>query len=85
MYEQEGPRAREAYERVTQGKYAPDLTAETIERSLALTLSHSQRRMLAQGSHWAVGVASGAAYAVIRRRFPRADRGQGLLFGWYVS
>ena len=81
LYEHENPRAREAYERVTQGKYVPERTAERIEGSLGLTLSDSQRQRLAQASHWVVGLAAGATYAVLRQRVRGADRGQGLLFG----
>lgn len=81
MYEYEDVRAREEYERVTQGKYVPDRTAEKIERTLGLTLTDAQRRTLAQSSHWAVGLAAGATYGLLRRRLRGAARGQGVLFG----
>lgn len=79
MWEHESAQAREEYEHVTQGKYVPERTAEKIERGLGLSLSDSQRKMLAQGNHWAVGLAAGALYALARRRIRGADRAQGLL------
>lgn len=81
MYEHEDPRAREEYERITGGKYVPQRTAEKIDGTLGLNLSEPQRKWLAQGSHWAVGLGAGATYAVLRRQLRGADRAQGLLFG----
>ena len=81
MYQHEDPRAREEYERVTQGKYVPARTAETIDHALNLNLSDSQRKTLAQASHWVVGLAAGATYGILRRQIRGADRAQGLVFG----
>jgi hypothetical protein len=81
MYEHEDPAARQTYERVTGGKYVPDRTAEKIEKALGLNLSEEQRGLLAEGSHWGLGIGAGATYALLRRRLHSVDLAQGLAFG----
>lgn len=73
MYEHEDPPAREEYERVTGGKYVPDRTAEKIEKALGLDLSEGQRGLLAEASHWGLGLGAGATYALLRRRLDYVD------------
>lgn len=82
MYEHEDPAAQKEYEKVTGGKYVPDRTAETIERTLGLEVTKEQHQLLAEGSHWSLGIGAGATYALLRHRVDYADWGQGLAFGF---
>lgn len=81
MYRHEDSEARQKYQEVTGGKYVPERTAETIEKTFGLEATKKQRQLLAKGSHWSVGLGAGATYALLRRRFDYADWGQGLAFG----
>lgn len=81
LWRREDPAAQERYEEVTEGRYPPARMAEKVERVLDLGLGEEKRMMLAQGLHWGYGIGAGAAYALLRRRVPRAALGQGLVFG----
>jgi hypothetical protein len=84
-FQHEDPQARKEYQEVTGGKYPPQRTAEFIEQTLNLHPSKKQHKMLAKGSHQAVGIGAGVAYALARRKIGWADAGQGLLFGALFS
>lgn len=81
LYKEESRKARERYEQVTQGRYVPDRTAEKLDQLLYLNLSEKQRRAVGMTSHYLVGVGAGMAYALARRRMPRAAWGRGVAFG----
>jgi hypothetical protein len=81
LYEHEPAPVREQYERVTGGKGPAERAAEKLERVLGRELSEAQRQKLAQSIHWALGMAGGAAYGVLRRRVPRTHWGHGLAYG----
>jgi uncharacterized membrane protein YagU involved in acid resistance len=81
MQNAESPEARRRYEEVTGGKYVTDRGAERIESALGLTLTKPQHQALATSQHWIVGLAAGAAFALVRHRIPASHRGHGLLFG----
>jgi hypothetical protein len=87
MQNAESAQARRRYEEVTAGRSVPDRSAEQIESALGLSLTKTQHEALATATHWMVGVAAGAIFAVGRHRVPAAHRGHGVLFGlafWIV-
>jgi hypothetical protein len=81
MYERESDRTREREERARGESTAYGAAAEKAARAGGVELSDERREHAGQAIHWALGMAAGAAYAVMRRRCPAAARLKGLPFG----
>ena len=81
LYEREDPLAREREDAARGGKTAYGIAAEKVAGAFGRQLSAERRATLGSGIHWALGAGAGAAYAVLRRRVPHVDAGQGLAFG----
>ncbi len=69
------------YEKVTGGKYVPDRAAEKMEKIVGLEASKEQHQMIAQASHWGLGIGGGSVYAVLRRLNKNVAAAHGLFFG----
>lgn len=84
--EDEGARARESA--VTGGETSLKRAAVKVAKLAGIELDEERKRRLAMGIHWAIGIGTAAAYAVLRRRAKWAEAGQGLGFGtvfWLVA
>ena len=81
LYEREGLSARRAEDEARGGRTASEVAAEKSARLLGKSLNDQQRQRLGSAIHWALGIGTGAMYAVLRRRFGRVGRLGGTGFG----
>jgi uncharacterized membrane protein YagU involved in acid resistance len=81
MYERESQGARERENAARDGKTAYVAAAEKAAGVSGVELSDDQQKQAGSAIHWALGIAAGAAYGVMRRRFPAAAAMNGLPFG----
>jgi len=81
LYEREDHSARRAEDEARGGRTAYEAAAEKSARLFGKSLDEQQRRRLGSAIHWALGIGSGAVYAVLRRRFDRVGRLGGTGFG----
>lgn len=72
---------REAEDEGSGGNTAYGTAAEKTARVLGKSLDEKQRERLGSALHWALGIGTGAAYAVLRRRFGRVGKLGGTGFG----
>lgn len=72
-------RARE--EAVSPEENAPTKVGRVALEKVGVEAPAEQRPKLGQAVHFAYGMAWGAAYGLLRHRFPRLPRASGLLFG----
>lgn len=63
------------------GMTAFEIAAERTARLAGHALGDERRKRAGQAMHWALGVAAGAAYGVLRNRVRRAGIGSGLAWG----
>jgi hypothetical protein len=80
MYEWEGDEIRERESAARNGKSAYVVAAQKASDVGGIELSEGQKRA-GSAIHWALGIAAGAIYGVLRRRVPAAASGKGLPFG----
>jgi uncharacterized membrane protein YagU involved in acid resistance len=75
----EQAKARE--EAVSPKENAPTKVGRVAAETVGVEVPEEQRPKLGQVVHFAYGTAWGAAYGLLRHRFPRLPRASGLLFG----
>ena len=63
------------------GSTAYARAAGRASQAIDTNLSDEQRSQAGTAIHWATGIAADAAYAVVRKRWPRAAAARGLPFG----
>jgi hypothetical protein len=81
LYQREDRSARRREEVARGGKTAYGMAVEKAAGSLGHILDDTGRERLGSAVHWALGVGSGAVYAVLRRRFASVGRVAGMGFG----
>lgn len=81
MYKRESPEAREREEAANNGETSLKQAATRLAKFLGIQLDDDGKRRMAQAIHWGLGIGSGAAYSVLRRRVRWAGEAQGLGFG----
>ena len=89
LLEQQSPETTQREEAARRnGKGTVENLVDRIEAKYGRPLGETQRSMLMQGIHYGLGVAPGAAYAVLRHRVPLVGAGRGLIYGlalWAVN
>lgn len=81
MYEREDPQARAREDRARRGLTAYERAAQKGAELAGVELSRAARGRAGSAIHWATGIAAGAAYAVLRRRWRAVAAARGLTFG----
>lgn len=81
MYKREGEEVRAREHAVHAGETSLKKAASQLAGAFGIELEGNAKKRLAQAIHWAVGISTGAAYAVLRRRAHWAGSAQGLGFG----
>jgi hypothetical protein len=81
LYDREDPAARRAEDEARGGKTAYEAAAEKAAGLLGKSLDEKQRQRFGSAVHWALGIGTGAVYAVLRRRFDRVSKLGGTGFG----
>lgn len=81
LYAREDRRAREREDSARGGNTAYGTAAEKIAELAGESLSDEELKRFGGRIHWALGVAGGAAYGLLRERVPAASAARGLLFG----
>jgi hypothetical protein len=81
LYDREDQPARRAEDEARGGKTAYEAAAEKAARLIGKSLDPRQRYRLGSAIHWALGIGTGAVYAVLRRRFDRVGKLGGTGFG----
>jgi uncharacterized membrane protein YagU involved in acid resistance len=81
MYQRENKEAREAEDKARNGKTAYGVAAEKVAGLAGRSLDDQQRERVGLAIHWAIGIGTGALYAVLGRRFAGVGRLGGAAFG----
>ena len=81
MYEHEDRQAREHEDSVRAGVLPSERAAEKVAALVNVELSKQDRARIAQGIHWATGISTGIAYALLRRQSRGVSAAKGLPFG----
>lgn len=81
MYEHESEQAKQRENEARGERTAYETAAEQAAGLAGVELSDDQRARTGTSIHWATGIAAGATYAVLRRRWPATAAGLGLPFG----
>jgi hypothetical protein len=81
LYQHEGRAARHREDTARQGQTAYDAAAERAAGLVGKRLNDRERQSMGQAVHWALGVAAGVTYALLRRRVPGLRRFGGAKFG----
>ncbi len=81
LYQRESKDARKAEDQARNGKTAYGVAAEQAARLAGRSLDDQQRERLGSAIHWALGIGTGAIYAVLRRRFAGVGKLGGAAFG----
>jgi Protein of unknown function (DUF1440) len=81
LYEREDRSARGAEDEARGGKTAYGAAAEKTAGLFGKSLNEEQRERFGSAIHWALGIGTGAVYAVLRRRFDRVGKLGGTGFG----
>jgi uncharacterized membrane protein YagU involved in acid resistance len=81
LYEREDKTAREREDAARNGKTAYGVAAEKAARLTGTELSEDERKRYGTNIHWALGIATGAAYGLLRERAPQSGLARGLAFG----
>lgn len=81
LYNREGADARERENQAREGKGAHADAAQRMASAVGIELSEERQQQVGQAIHWALGMAVGAAYGVMRKRWPASSRFMGLPFG----
>lgn len=76
------PEARRRTEAVRPGGMDPaHVAVDKVARTLGRELTPKQHHAAGQATHYAIGIAPAALYAVLRRKVPAIANGRGTLFG----
>jgi hypothetical protein len=81
MYNAESNDVRERENAARGGRTAYVVAAEKTAKLANVHLSEDAQNRAGTAIHWALGIAAGATYAVMRRRWPAAAALRGLPFG----
>ena len=81
LYARENEDARRREDEARGGRTAYAVAAEKGARLIGLDLPEERREAAGAKIHWALGIATGAAYGVMRSRLPVAGAARGLAFG----
>ncbi len=81
MYGHEEKAARAREDSARGGKTAYGVAAEKLAHAAGVELSDDARKQSGQAIHWTLGIATGAAYALMRKRWPATAAVKGLPFG----
>lgn len=81
LYEHEDAQARQREDAARGGKTAYGSAADKAAGLVGVELSEEARQRAGSALHWTLGAGAGAAYGLLRRRWPRVTAGQGLAFG----
>ncbi|AFZ66251.1 DUF1440 domain-containing protein [Deinococcus peraridilitoris] len=81
LYDQENQQAREREDAARDGKMAYGVAAEKAAELMDQELDDDQRQQYGSAIHWALSLAAGAAYGVMRDAVPLSGWSKGLLFG----
>lgn len=81
LYDRENPSARAREDAARAGKTSYGVAAEKLARAVGASLSDEQRQAYGKAIHWALGMAAGAAYGMLRPRVPNRMLARGLAFG----
>ena len=81
LYERENASARAREDAARGGRTSYGVAAEKLARAVGASLSDEQRQAYGKAIHWALGMAAGAAYGVLRPRVPNRMLARGLAFG----
>jgi len=63
------------------GKSSVSNLVDKVEAQTGITVPPARRSLVENAVHYALGVAPGAVYGVLRRRVPFARAGRGLIYG----
>jgi hypothetical protein len=81
LYDREDQSARQAEDEARGGKTAYGAAAEKTAGLFGKSLDEKQRERLGSAIHWALGIGTGAGYALLRRRFGGVGKLGGTGFG----
>ena len=81
LYAREDRWVRRQEDDAREGKTAYGAAAERAAAAVGATLGDKRREQLGSALHWTLGIGTGAAYAVLRRRFRALGRVSGIGFG----
>ncbi len=81
MYGHERDEAKQREKQARDGRTAYESAAERAASAGGITLSKEQRNKAGTTIHWVTGIAAGALYAVLRKRWPATAAAKGLPFG----
>jgi hypothetical protein len=70
MYEQESQAVREREDAARNGKSAYAIAANKAADMSGIALTEEQQKQAGSAIHWAIGIAAGATYGMMRRRHP---------------
>lgn len=80
LYERENTEARHREDSARHGKTAYGVAAEKMAHAVGVSLD-GKEGAAASAVHWGLGLATAAAFAVLRARYAQAGRAAGLAFG----
>lgn len=80
-YQHEDKEAREREDNAREGETAYAVAAEKAANLAGASLSEKDRKLYGSQIHWALGIAAGALYGLLRDRVPQAALARGLAFG----
>jgi hypothetical protein len=81
LYEREDRGARQREDSARGGRTAYGTAAEKAARAVSVPLDDEERERYGAAVHWALGIGSGAVYAIVRRRLAWIGRLAGVGFG----
>jgi hypothetical protein len=81
LYDREDQTARHTEDEARGGKTAYEAAAEKSAALFGRSLDERQRERFGLAIHWALGIGTGAVYALLRRRFDRVGKLGGTGFG----
>jgi hypothetical protein len=81
LYRWEGREVRAREERTNRESSSTGAAADKLAAMAGAALTANQRERAGEAIHWAIGTAAGAAYALLRRRWPSAAKMGGVPFG----
>ena len=81
LYEQESEDTKQRENQARGGRTAYESAAERAASVAGVHLSEEQRSHAGTAIHWTTGIAAGAVYGVLRKRWPATAAAKGLAFG----
>jgi Protein of unknown function (DUF1440) len=81
LYDREDRGARRREDAARRGRTAFGEAAEKAANAVSIPLSDQERKRYGGAIHWALGIGSGAVYAVVRHRLSWVGRLSGVGFG----